>query len=499
MLAAVLVASGCSLQRLDDLTPPYAACTADADCEPLNVRDGLAPVQCRRWECIQSFCQLPEIELPVRFEPVSVLDAPTDLHEISAADRGLLATFLRDEGGDSTMFRATVADSSPIAPVRSMLSRHDCGDGRDQPCAIVTATSAWVNEDLHVVAARVLHPDAPVWVGPVTSTAPDVTVPASAATSTISDGVAPSPDGPVAALAIAASPFDRNRVPQALVAMLVAGASPSVQVMGLWVEQDPDGVRWAQGTSADPSSPGTPARLERGPRDTEVRPAVVGLGRASSGWLLAYPASPSEIALVRIAALAEPARCTESAPPCVADDAAGNLITRVAASGERTSSSLVLSEELLAVGEIMGDVALAAAPADPAAPPAPFEVALAYRQADEIVVALATIDADVVTVDLAGARRVDAPAVRDLSLTRLEQGLAAGDSGGGYLLAWSTSENTYLARLPDGREPTAWQLNQVIAQPHAFMTATGDLHVVGATVDGTDDLVVLPAVCDPTP
>ena len=507
-IGALLFVGGCSLQGLDDLTPPFTACTGTPDCETLNERDDIAADTCQRWVCVEDFCRLrrpgtveetcngADDDCDTHIDesgdviaPVVVLHPPAALHAITSSRTGAIASFL--DAPSDTVWRASVRGTAEVGAVDARFATSESGASAPTPgcvgtessraCAIASASIARVEGDLEVVVARVARDDGPIRIGPVTADA--ITLSGGDARSSLWDGI----DGAnTTRVAIVASPFDRGRTPTALVATVADDSMGArVALLGVWIERDPSGLRWAHGTD-------TGRVLALDPRAAgDVGPSLAAL--SDGRFLVAYAASPSGIAWHLVASLSESApRCMGTpTQACITADDEG-LVTQVpiSASETRTSAALLLEARGVLDAVAPSHVAIAASTIEGS-----DDVALAYLERDEVVLVPGTWSTSLV-FDLGGTRRVSAPGARDLSLVHVPSGLATGADGRGWVVAWSTNDGTYVARLAEGEATIrASFLGDPSDQPHPFVDDTGHVSVLAGQPEG---LVVFPHACGPT-
>ncbi len=510
-ITAVLALGGCSLQGLDDLTPPFTPCTGPAECEPLNLRDGIAEETCERWVCVTDYCRLrrpgtsDEIcngadddcdtridEAGEVVEPIAVLDFPAPLQSIeSRAGGGATAVFLTSRS--ATFARATVLDAEPVSPTAGSFATSDDGVrpplsgcvGSDpaRTCSLDRMSLSHLEGDLHVVASRVARPDGPLRIGPIVDR--EVTLSGTDARSSIWRGLDAGSDGAIEDLTVVGASFDRDRTPSALVAATLPDAIGGARVglLGVWLERDPSDLRWAHGTND-----GDLQRAAAPLAGDSSAPDIAAL--ADGRWLVAYPTAPAGVAWVLVGALAEPApRCMPMPTrACVTSDERG-LVTQVpmAATDARTSDPLVVEGEGV-LASVMPDELVVAT--GRAVEGAGQSVALAYLEDEDVVFVPGSASSGIAWGE---ARRVAAAGAHDLSITYVESGLTTGEVRGGYVLAWSTSDGTYVARLADApSEPIVSFLGAPTTHPRAFLDETGGVSLVAGS---GASLVVLAHAC----
>lgn len=255
---------------------------------------------------------------------------------------------------------------------------------------------------------------------------------------------------------VAALPGTASRTSQALVAFLAGPTGSStpapVEVIGVWAERDDAGRRWTHATGS-----GVPSALSAEASGTTTRPSVAAIDHPTdSAFVVGYGAEAGGVALFVLDALGEPGPLCDVDPtrvPCVDAGTDGPVTTIRDAYAERTSGPLGAATELrLPGGRIAGDVSIAVGLLDLRANVA--EVAIAYIEGDEVVLAPGEVDlaSRALTVAAGATRRLPAAGAETVSVVHVDAGLAATTSletSGGYLLSWSGASGTFVARRRD--------------------------------------------------
>lgn len=512
-IGALFFVGACSLQGLDDLTPPYTDCDDDGDCQPLNDRDAISEETCERWYCAVGFCRL---RTPGALEETcngadddcdALIDEsggePESVAQVLVAPASLTSIEARPEGGATAVFldapaesvwRATIVGSGATTAIPASFATSDTGASAPsagcvgamptRACAIRSVSFAHVDGELHVVAARVAREgDGPLRIGPVVDES--ITLSGTDARSSLWRGLDASEHGALGAMTIASARSDRERVPSALlgVALPEAAGGARVGLLGVWVERDPSGLRWAHAAGAGEVT------LAGALLSDVSSPSVTALD--GGRWLVAFPTESSALATVLVAALPEPAARCAGAPTaaCVSADDQG-LVTQVpvGAVEPRTSGAMVIAAEgMLPIGA--SPVVIAAGRTVDATQ----IIALAYLEDDELVLVLGGVrDA---SISLGDPQRIAAAGARDLSVTYAPEGLRTGAERGGFVLAWSTSDGTFVARVPDAAPtPLLSYVGEPSASPRAFID---DAERVAVVAGQEDRLVVFPHACGP--